>query len=347
MSYSLRIAVLWRPGRNVEMQQAFSGEAIADDAQEEAELLRDGLADAGHHAFLVQWRRDDIARTLYDLRRFSVDLVFNASSDQEVCLLHAAGIPYCGSGPDLVTTSKATRKKILMYAGLRTSPFVVIGREGKVTGGGLTLEDLRRGWEPRKPLQYPLFVKPIAGRGSSGVSDDSIVYDLPSLIRQVEMIVCRLGQGALVENYLVGQEVTVGIIGDPPVALTPLEIEYNGAKTNTYEHKMDKEIMHCPARLSPLATTRVQDTARRVFDVLGARDFARVDTIVDKEGLPHVLEINTFAGLHILTGIEKRAHASYIGVMAKASGLSRAALLDAIASSAMTRSRRSAANARP
>jgi len=112
---------------------------------------------------------------------------------------------------------------------------------------------------------------------------------------------------------------------------------YNGARTNTYEHKMDRETMHCPARLSPGVASKVQDTAKRVFRVLGARDFARVDTIVDREGMPHVLEINTFAGLHILTGSEKRAHASYIGVMAKTAGLSQADLLDALVRAAFGR----------
>lgn len=336
---SVRIAVLWRPLRNVEMQQAYSGLDIPDDAREEAELLRDGLREAGYHAFLLEWRPRDFATMFEILRNSKTDLVFNASSAQEVCFLHAAGLPYSGSGPGLVDIDKATRKMILAHQGVRTSPFVVVSPENGGRNNTLSLERLRRGWEPKPPLRYPLFVKPVEGRGSAGVSDDSIVDNLTSLVHQAEVITERMGQGALVENYLVGQEVTVGVVGDPPLPLPPLEIEYNGARTNTYEHKMDREIMHCPARLSPAVASNAVRTARAAFDALAARDFARVDMIVDREGRARVLELNTFAGLHILTGSERDLHASYIGAMAKASGLPAGELLGAIVSSALARYR--------
>lgn len=337
MRKSLRIAVLWRPGRNVELQSAYSGQEIPDDALEEAGLLCDGLSDAGHAAFLVRWRPDDLCGVLRELDDMHADLVFNASSASEVCFLHAAGIPYCGSGPDLVSTSKATRKKILAHDGIRTAPFAVVMPDGDARGSDVSVTDVRRGWEPRQPLHYPLFVKPVEGRGSAGVSDDSIVGDRASLLRQVEMVTGRMGQGALVENYLDGREVTVGVIGSPPEALLPLEIEYSGAKTNSFEHKMDREIMHCPPRMGGDEVARVKDVALRVFGVLGARDFARVDTIVGADGQPTVLEINTFAGLHILTGTEKHLHASYIGKMASAMGLRRGEVLGRIVESARQR----------
>lgn len=317
------------------MERDYSGREVDDDAREEAESFCAGLTDAGHIAPLVQWRGDDLAGMLSELKSQSVDLVFNASSVQEVRFLNTSGLPYCGSGPDLVGSNKAARKKILLHRGLRTSPFVVVekGRRAR----GLTVTRLRQGWEPQEPLRYPLFVKPVEGRGSAGVSDDSIVTDLASLIRQAEMITVRLRQGALVENYLEGREVTVGIVGDPPLALPPLEIEYNGTRTNTYEHKMDNEIVHCPARLSAEVASRVRCTAKEACDVIGVKDYARVDTIVDSDGIPTVLEINTFAGLHISTGSERSAHASYIGAMAKAAGLSQGDLLGTIVDSAMKR----------
>lgn len=324
---SVRIAVLWRPGRNVEMQRAFVERDIPDDAREEAELLRDGLRDAGYHAYLVEWRPRDLAAMLEEFGSSYTGLVFNASSVREVCFLEAAGIPYCGSGPGLVSADKAVRKMILAHHGVRTSPFVVVSSP----------EELPDGWEPRPPLKYPLFVKPVEGRGSSGVSDDSIVHDFSSLVRQAGRIIRLLGQAALIENYLVGKEVTVGIVGDPPLALPPLEIEYNGARTNTYEHKMDREIMHCPARLSGEAAAEAAATARAAFRALGARDFGRADMIVDGDGRAIVLELNTFAGLHILTGNEVNLHASYMGVMARAGGFSRADLLGAITRSALRR----------
>ena len=336
MSPSLRIAVLWRPGRNVEMQRAFTGEDIPDDALEEAILLRDGLTAAGHEACLVRWEPDP-AETLAELRVLASQLVFNVSSDKEAALLHAAGIPYCGSGIGLIALDKAARKKIMLHDGVLTPPFVVVVPDGKAKGSEVSVSDIGRGWEPEPPMEYPLFVKPVEGRGSAGVSDDSIVTNRRELHRQVQAITGQLGQGALVENYIQGREVTVGIIGDPPVVLEPLEIEYRSAKTNSFEHKQDREIMHCPARVSHEERERVIKEALRAFEVLGARDFARVDTILAHDGRPWVLELNTFAGLHMVTGKERHLHASYIGAMAKAMGLSAAEILSRIVDSAQKR----------
>jgi D-alanine-D-alanine ligase-like ATP-grasp enzyme len=81
----------------------------------------------------------------------------------------------------------------------------------------------------------------------------------------------------------------------------------------------------------------VKETALNCFWALGARDFGRVDTIVDRDGRAHVLELNTFAGLQILTGSELHLHASYIGSMAGSMGLARADVLGAIVDSARRR----------
>jgi len=337
MAQALKIAVLYRPGRNVEWQQRFTGQDIPDDAIEEAALHRDALEEAGHDARLVRWEQDNLRGMAGELGSDSTDLVFNASSLQEVAFLEAAGVPYCGSGLDLVALDKATRKKLLAFHGVATAPFAVIDSDERAQGFVVPISKLGDGWEPEPPLGYPMFVKPVRGRGSSGVSDDSIVEDLAALRRQAEMIIARLGQGALVESYLVGREVTLGVIGDPPAVLTPLEIEYRDARTNTYEHKMDNEIMHCPARLTGEQLAAVGATALNAFRALGARDFGRVDTIVDAAGRAHVLELNTFAGLQILTGQEEHLHASYIGTMAKSMGLTRAAVIGAIVDSARRR----------
>ncbi len=334
----LRVAVLYRTGRNVEWQRKFTGADLPDDAAEEAGLHRDGIQEAGHLAELVRWQAGDLASMFAQLAGGRYDLVFNASSLAEVAFLEAAGVPFCGSGLELVALDKATRKKLWSFHGVPTAPFAVIDSDDRAGGHVIPLSEVKmKGFVPAPPLGYPLFVKPVRGRGSSGISDDSIVESQEALARQAGMIIERLGQGALVETFLQGREVTVGVIGDPPSVLTPLEIEYNQARTNTYEHKMDNEIMHCPARLDEAGLERVKDVAMRAFHATGARDFGRVDTIVDAAGNPTVLELNTFAGLQILTGAEEHLHASYIGTMAKTMGLSRAEVMGAIIGSARRR----------
>ncbi len=330
----IQIAVLWRPGRNVEWHAKFTGQNIPDDAVEEAIIYRDGLRDAGYRAELVKWREGDLAAVLTELRQY--DLIFNPSSLEEVALLQVAGLLFCGSALDLVALSKATRKKLWVYHGVPTPPFFVIDRD-ELAGGPVTgwseLADER--WELPSGLGYPLFVKPVRGRGSSGITDDSIVSDRDGLRRQARAIITSLDQGALVESYQQGKEISVGIIGDPPTVLTPLEIEYNEAQTNTYEHKKDNEIFHCPPRLDNLEVVR--DVAIKAFLSLGARDQGRVDMIIDEDGNPSVLELNTFPGLQILTGDERHLHSSYIGVMAEHMGLQQRCLMGRIVASALRR----------
>jgi len=347
MSDIPQIAVLWRAGRNVEWQSKYLGDAMPDDAYEEALLHVEALRQAGHDARPVRWRPGDLAGMLRELSPDRMDLVFNASSLEEVAFLEAAGIPYAGSGLDLTSLDKATRKKILVYHGIPTAPFFVVASGARAGAGLVPLSALADGWQPPQSLSYPLFVKPIRGRGSSGISDESIVEDVQSLRRQCERIITRLGQGALVETYIPGREVTVGIIGDPPRVLTPLEIEYNQALTNTCEHKMDNEIMHCPARFEESNLERFKAVALSAFRALGARDYGRVDMMVDSEGRPWVLELNTFAGLQIVTGREKHLHASYIGEMARDMGLTAAEVVGAIVEAAWKRAVETGTGRRP
>ena len=86
----------------------------------------------------------------------------------------------------------------------------------------------------------------------------------------IDKITHKIGQAALVEEFVKGREITVGIIGNNnPRVLPILEIEYNSAITNTYEHKMlDNEIIHCPADFSKAEENRIKDTAKRIYKVL-------------------------------------------------------------------------------
>lgn len=333
----LKVAVLYRPGRNVQWQRRFSGIDFPDDAMAEAALHRDALREAGHDAHLVKWDAGDPLRTAAELRAIGAALVFNASSLAEVALLEVMGIPYCGSGLSVVALDKADCKRMWWYGGIPTPAFVVVDQGCGARGPALSLGVIGPDWTPEPPLSYPVFVKPVRGRGSAGVSDDSIVGDGSSLRRQAEAIIARMGQAALVESYVQGRELTVGIIGDPPRALAPLEIAYSRAKTNSFEHKMGHEILYCPARLSPALLAVVQDIALQAFMAIGGRDYGRVDTMVDDQGQVTVLEVNAFAGLKMLPGCDRSPHDSYIGTMARTMGISRSELLDGIVRSARKR----------
>lgn len=315
----MKVGVLWRKFRNIELQKNIKRD-LYDDAYEEAFQHATALRKAGHDVVMMEWKRNvpDFYRKLMDER---IDIVFNASSTEEVACLEILGIPYVGSGLELVATSKATRKKILLYHKVPTPRFKVIEDMEEINLEG---------------LKFPLFVKPIRGRGSAGISDENIVRNHQQLKKVVAKIISRIKQPALVEEYIQGRELTVGLIGNEKLEVLPvLEISYNGCKTNNFEHKMfDKEIIECPAKLSPLELRLVKKVAKDTFKVLGVRDFGRVDMILSTDGLPYVLELNTFAGL---TMPEGEAHIGYMGYMARAAGMDAAEFLNKILNSALKR----------
>ncbi len=107
----------------------------------------------------------------------------------------------------------------------------------------------------------------------------------------------------MVEEYIDGREINVGLLGNNPVeALPPVELVFeNGAKIFTNEDKAQGDAGRvrkiCPAPLSPSETEQIQQLAIKTFKALGCFDSARVDFRIDSEGNPYILEINSMASL--------------------------------------------------
>ena len=318
----MKVGVFWRRFRNVELQCKLTQDKVFDDAYDEAFQHYNAIREAGFDAVLIEWKNDP-RKTLQELVNEKVDLVFNASSLKEVAFLEAFGIPFVGSGLDLVATSKSTRKKLVAFHKLPTPRFVIATRPDRI---------------PEHDLKYPLFVKPIRGRGSAGISEENVVKNPDDLPRVVAKITDKIGQAALIEEFIKGREITVGIIGyENPRVLPLLEIEYNSVITNTFEHKMlDNEIVHCPADLAPEIEKRISETALKIYKILNAKDYGRIDMILSEDGVPYFLEINTFAGLTMSSG---KAHNGYMGYMAEALGMTAGEFIGSIIESAIKRYR--------
>lgn len=323
----MKVGVFWRKYRNVEQQMRIAPDKIYDDAYEEAYHHYSALQEAGFDACLLEWKKDP-RETLKDIRKENINIVFNASSLKEVAFLETFGIPYVGSGIDLVPMNKAKRKEIVAYNKLPTPRFAVASDPNSI---------------PDINLSYPLFVKPIEGRGSAGITEENIIYryeDLPKVVRKITE---KIGQKALIEEFIEGREVTVGIIGyKEPIVLPIVEIEYDSVKTNTFEHKMyDRERIYCPARLTEDEEKRVKDTALKIYKVLNAKDYSRIDMILGKDGIPYFLEINTFAGLTTDSMRDEKGrmkiHHGYMGYAAKACGMTRGEFIGKILESAIER----------
>ncbi|MCF6462405.1 hypothetical protein, partial [Clostridium sp. Cult1] len=115
----MKVGVFWRKFRNVEQQMRLTPDKVYDDAYEEAYNHYSALKSAGYDACLLEWKKDP-RETLENIKKENIDIVFNASSLREIAFLETFGIPYVGSGIDLVPLNKAQRKEIVAYNKLHT-----------------------------------------------------------------------------------------------------------------------------------------------------------------------------------------------------------------------------------
>ncbi|MBN1341681.1 MAG: ATP-grasp domain-containing protein [Phycisphaerae bacterium] len=202
-------------------------------------------------------------------------------------ILEMVGIPYVASGPlaHSLALDKVVTKMILQQQGLPTPEFAVLD------GPDAPLPD----------LPFPLIVKPKNEAVSFGLR---VVNNEDEMREGVEVIFSRFQQPVLVERYVKGREINVGLIGNnPPEALPPVEIVFGGEgeAIYTWEDKTGQSgrtISHlCPAPIDDELRDRSQDLARKAFTALGCYDCARVDMRLDDAGNLYILEVNSLPSL--------------------------------------------------
>ncbi len=199
-------------------------------------------------------------------------------------ILEMVGIPYVGSGPlaHSLSLDKVIAKVLFQQNGLPTPEFAVL--EGPDFA------------DPKLP--YPLIVKPRSEADSFGLQ---IVHDEQELRTASEYIFQEFEQPILVERYIDGREINVGLLGNPPQAFPPIEIVF-GEGPRIYSNadkggRSGRTVQMLPANLDEETTARAQDIATRAFTALGCFDCARVDMRLDEEGNLYLLEINSLPSL--------------------------------------------------
>lgn len=202
-------------------------------------------------------------------------------------ILEMVGIPYVGSGPlsHSLALDKVVSKMLFCQHNIPTPAFGVL--EGKSFKA------------PR--VRYPLIVKPKNEAVSFGLT---LVSNEEELRRAANKIFDEFNQAALVEEYVEGKEINVGLLGNSPCeAFEPVEIVFprKGPSIYTAEDKRGKSGREvkavCPAKLNKELSQTAQKLALRTFKALQCSDCARVDMRVDKNGNIHVLELNSLPSL--------------------------------------------------
>ncbi|MBO0700987.1 MAG: D-alanine--D-alanine ligase, partial [Zavarzinella sp.] len=184
-------------------------------------------------------------------------------------------------------------------------------------------------------LTVPLIAKPVYEGSSKGIRSKCLIEKLEDVGPAVVSLWNDYKQGVLLEEFVAGDEVTVGVLGnDPPRVLGCMRVlpkQPTDRFVYSLEVKRDWEarvIYECPPRLRGETINALENAALAAYDILGIRDIARIDFRV-RDGVPYFLEANPLPGLNPETGD--------IVLTAKAMGVSHPELIAAIIDGAVQR----------
>jgi D-alanine-D-alanine ligase len=213
-------------------------------------------------------------------------------------LLDELKIPYSGSSvlSLAISMDKVMTKEVLMFANVPTPKFKVIKPADQIT-----LEN----------LNFPVIVKPIYEGSSIGITSKSVCFSEDEVRKDVLKEFQKLRRPVMVEEFIDGAEVTVGVMGNyPPTVLPPMEIDFSALSKRelkasaggiqTYKFKVDystKANYYLPARFPEEILSKITKICYEAFIALRNRDVTRFDLRVDSNGNPYILEVNPLPGL--------------------------------------------------
>ena len=287
------------------------------DTREDISQVVEALRSEGFDAlsYNIQGHFEDFINILKKKRP---DVVFNMvesfydSPLQEVMaagLCETLAIPYTGSPPLTlgICQRKGLSKQILLANGIRTPRFKLISVKHIPSRHG---------------LYYPLIVKPGREDGSIGVENESVVSNLQELKERVEYILEEFHQPAIVEEFIDGRELNISILGSEELSVLPIsEIDFTDLPKQynnivTYQAKWEprheayhRTIPICPASLSRRVEKRIKEIALKAYQIMGCRDYARVDMRIDRKNNPFVLEVNPNPHIEEGVGLMRSAEA--------------------------------------
>jgi D-alanine-D-alanine ligase len=346
----LRVALLANLKKNAPHWEGMQPDQWDDlDSEKTIDALVNAIRSGGYECEFLE---GDI--TLLDtVRKYKPDICFNiceahfgdAREAQVPALLEMLRIPYTGSKvlSLALALDKPMTKRILHWHELPTPDFQSFESPDEAIGDS---------------LRYPLFVKPSREGTGMGVSAKSVVHNERELREQVAYITQKYHQTALVEEFIEGREVTVGMVGNliGPVArrlpqnlespriqaglrfFPPMEVdlkpylETDAVYSNRLKVALADQLNYiCPAPLDDDLVDELNWLAAAVFRIVGALDVARVDfrLNVHENWKPYILEINPLPGLS--PGI------SDIVIEAQAEGMDHTELVNTILETALKR----------
>jgi D-alanine-D-alanine ligase len=269
------------------------------DKREVEDEVADALGKLGHDATLHVL--DGSIKGLHALARIECDLVFNlaesfAGNDTaDHCIaayLELLDKHFTGSGSHglLFAQDKAVAKKILEFHGIHTPVFA---------------RSYRGRLDFSHDLEFPVIVKPAREDGSIGIEFNAVVSTIRELMERIDWLHANFDSPVLIEEYVDGREMYVGVIGnDNPSALPVVELDLSklpvgtpriagaevkwGKGTRAYRDTKSAIVDDLPEETAAL----LQQTAVAVYQALELRDYARIDMRLRPDGRVAVIEAN-------------------------------------------------------
>ena len=244
---------------------------------------------------------DGTPKSLLALARMECDLVFNLTesfADDDTAdfkiagFLELIGKRYTGSGTHglMLAQDKAIAKKIFAFHGVHTPVFA---------------KSFRGRLDFSHDLHFPVIVKPAREDGSIGIEFSAVVNSIRELMERMDWLHANFDSPVLIEEYIEGRELYVGVIGnDKPEPLPVVELDLSKLPDGTpriasAEVKWGKGTTAYRDTKSAIATdlpeeavAALQQTAVAAYQALELRDYGRVDMRLQPDGRVHVIEVN-------------------------------------------------------
>ncbi|MEJ2635308.1 MAG: ATP-grasp domain-containing protein [Calditrichia bacterium] len=272
------------------------------DSPETIKAVMEALRSNGHNVVGIE-ANDAVEANLI---KHGPELVFNMAEglfgdfrESKVPIIcEQLGIPYTGSDPLTlaICLNKARAKEVLSYYLIPTPAFRVF----------YPLQEINV-----EEVEFPAIVKPVSEGSSKGIFNDSVVLNATDAKKKIREKIQRYNQPVMIERFLTGDEYTVAIWGNgddieilPVVAINYQNLPEGAQPIYSYEAKwiwdtpqQPLEIFQCPATLESIRQERIEDVVRDTYQVMGIRDWCRVDVRMDDQGIPHILELNPLPGI--------------------------------------------------
>ena len=245
---------------------------------------------------------DTLSALRTEIAEWKPQIVFNlleefngiVTYDQHVvAFLELLRQPYTGCNPRglLLSRDKALSKQLLAYHRIPTPQFALLPRARRV--------------QPPRRLRFPMFVKSATEDASLGIAQASVVEDAARLKERVEFIHEQTHSDALVEEYIAGRELYVGVIGNRRLTTLPVwEMVFGSLPESlpaiaTRKVKWDKRYQSkygittkAAEDLSPAVVDQLEKLSRRIYKALHLSGYARMDFRLRPDGSIFVLEAN-------------------------------------------------------